>query len=63
MMKIKKYTVAIEHKEETIFQKKFYTLYAAERYACKTIREILVCETLATITDSTTGEIKTLISR
>ena len=62
-MKTKKYTVTIDHKEETIFQKKFHTLYAAERYAFKTIREILVCETLATITDNTTGEIMALISR
>ena len=62
MMKIKKYVVAIEHKEETIFQKKFYTLYAAERYAFKTIREILVCGSLATITNNV-GEIIALISR
>lgn len=62
MMK-KKYEVTIRHKEETILRKEFRTSYAAERYAFKTIREILVCDSLATITDNTTGEIMALISR
>jgi len=57
------YTVAIEHKEETILRRNFKTLMCAERWACKTVRAILTCDCPATITSNTTGEIMTIISR
>ena len=64
MTKLKKgYTVAIEHKEETILKRKFRTIRCAEKWACKTIRAILVCDCPATITNNQTGEIMTMISR
>jgi hypothetical protein len=59
----KRYATAIELKEETILKKNFFTLRAAERWACKTVRTICVCDSVATIIDSTTGEIMAIISK
>lgn len=59
----KGYTVSIEHKEETILKRNFKTLIGAERWACKIVRAILVCDCPATIVNNETGEIMTMISR
>lgn len=59
----KGYTVNIGHKEETILRKNFKTLVCAERWACETVRAILVCDCPATIVNNKTGEIMTMISR
>ena len=64
MKKIKAgYTVAIEHKEETILKRNFRTLRGAERWACNTVRALLICDCPATIVNNETGEIMTMISR
>ena len=59
----KGYTVTIEHKEETILKRNFKTLMCAEKWACKTVRAILICDCPATIVNNKTGEIMTIISR
>lgn len=59
----KRYVTAIELKEQTLFKKQFYTLRAAEKWACKMVRAILVCEAIATTTSLETGEIMTIITR
>lgn len=59
----KNFTVAIELKEQTILRKDFLFLNSADRWACKTIRQILVCGAVATIVDNRTGEIMGVIQR
>jgi hypothetical protein len=59
----KNYAVSVVHNEHEILQKKFYTLTRAEKWACKTVRAILVCDCPATILNTKTGEIMTIISR
>lgn len=59
----KNYVVSIEHKEETMLRKEFITIRKAEKWACKMVRQILVCDCPATIVSNNTGEIMTIISR
>lgn len=62
MMK-KKYDVAVEHKGEVLFRKKFFFLRSAEKWSCSIIHKILVVDTVATITSMETGEIMTQVNR
>lgn len=59
----KNYVVSIEHKENTMFRKEFMTIRQAEKWACKMVRTILVCDCPATIVNNNTGEIMIIISR
>ena len=63
MKKHTNYTVTVERKGETLFHKEFLTLRSAEKWACKMVRTILVCGTVATITSFKTGEVTTVITR
>lgn len=59
----KNYTVSVEYKEDTIFQKDFNNFDKACDWSCKVIRAILVCNAKATIIDNATGEIMLIIGR
>ena len=59
----KTFTVTVELKEQNILRKNFMFLASADRWACKTVRKILVCGAVATIIDNRTGEIMGIIQR
>ena len=59
----KNYTVSVEYKEDTIFQRDFNSFNKACKWTCKTLRSFLVCNVKATILDNATGEIMLIIGR
>ena len=59
----KRYSVVIKYKEDLLFRKEFVVLRSAEKWSCKMVHKLLVCDAVATITSHDTGEIMTLISR
>lgn len=59
----KNYTVSVEYNEATILRQDFNNFNKACKWACKTIRAILVCNTTATILNNKTGEIMLMIER
>jgi hypothetical protein len=63
MIRKRNFTVAIELNEQTILKKEFFFLKDADDWACKVIRQILVCGAVATIVDKRTGEIMGIIQR
>ena len=59
----KTFTVTVELDEQNILRKNFMLLTSADKWACKTVRKILVCGAVATIVDNRTGEILGTIQR
>jgi hypothetical protein len=62
MMK-KNYYVSIECVGEKIFQKKFWFLGNADKWALKMVRKLLICDCPATIMSNHTGEILAIVKR
>ena len=62
-MNKKRYLVTIKYKDDMLFRKEFVVLRSAEKWSCKMVHKLLVCDAVATITSNETGEIMTLISR